>query len=217
MRMRVRLRRISTFLLLLTIATASQHSQAQIFSCKDSAGRTLTSDRAIPECASRDMREIGRNGVVKRIIPAPLTAEQRHAKQVEEERQKQQADAVLEAHRRDQALLARFKNEGDIDLARQRSLSDLQEKIRQCNLAAALASTQLTNAEAEAARRSDKNRSDKKFVPPSLQQRIDEAKMTIANENKRLQQYRSASLQVDQSFDETLKRYRELNGANTIK
>ena len=210
--MRMSLVRVQKLVLLLTIATASQHGHAQIFSCKDSLGRTLTSDREIPECASRDMREIRRNGVVKRVIPAPLTAEQRHAKELEEERQKQQADAALEVRRRDQALLARFKNERDIDLARQRSLGELQEKIHQCDQAVAAASMHLANAEAEAARGNDK-----KSMTPFLQQRIEEAKMKITDENKHLQEYRSAMTQVDHSFDEKLKRYRELSGANTNK
>ena len=209
---RLQLPRLPTLLLLLTFATASQHGHAQIFSCKDRAGRTLTSDREIPECATRDMREIGRNGVVRRVIPAPLTAEQRHAKELEEERQKQQADAALEVRRRDKALLARFKDEHDIDLARQRSLGELQEKIRQCDNAVAVASTHLANAEAEAARGNSK-----KSATPYLQQRIDEAKMKIADENQHLQQYRTSMTQVDQSFDEMLKRYRELSRPSTTK
>ena len=180
-------------------------ARAQIFSCRDSAGRTLTSDRPIPECASRDMRELGKNGVVKRIISAPLTAEQRRAKELDEERSKQQADAALEARRRDQALLARFHNEGEIDRAHQRAISDIQEKINQSNRAIGLASSQLTNAETEAAKRADKS-----FMPPYLQQRMDEAKMMMGVESKHMHQYRDQLSQVDRSFDDTLKRYREL-------
>ena len=182
---------------------------AQIYSCKDNAGRTLTSDRAIPECASRDMREIGKSGVVKRVIPAPLTAEQRRAKQLDEERHQQQADAALEARRRDQAVLARFRNEGEIDSARQRALTDLQEKIRQSDRVMGLASTQLANAEAEVARRDNKT-----AMPQYLQQRIDEVKANMANENKRRQQYQTDLSQVDKSFDDTLKRFRELISAS---
>ena len=49
-------------------------AQAQFFQCKDASGRTLSSDRPIPECADRPVRELGRNGMLKREVPPPLTA-----------------------------------------------------------------------------------------------------------------------------------------------
>jgi hypothetical protein len=184
---------------------------AQIFSCKDSHGRTLTSDREIPECAARDMREIGKNGIVRRVIPAPLTAEQRRAKQLDEERAKQQADAALEARRRDQAMLARFRNEGEIDRAHQRALGDLHEKIRQSDRALALATDQLKMAEVEATRRSGKN------IPPYVQQRIDDAKTSVSAETSRKRQIESDLSQLDKTFDDTRKRYRELTEVSAAK
>lgn len=197
--------------ILLAAVSVSGLVHAQIYSCKDGNGRTLTSDREIPECASRDMREIGKNGIVRRVIPAPMTADQRRAKQLDEERAKQQADAVLEARRRDQALLARFRNEGEIDRAQQRALGDLQEKIRHSDLALALATDQLKIAQAEAARRSSKN------IPPYMQQRIDDAKTSVSAETSRKLQIQSDLSRLDQSFDETRKRYRELTETSAAK
>ncbi len=197
--------------ILLAAAAVSGLVQAQIFSCKDSHGRTLTSDREIPECAARDMREIGKNGIVRRVIPAPLTAEQRHAKQLDEERARQQADVALEARRHDQALLARFRNEGEIDRAHQRALADLQEKIRQSDAALALATDQLKSAEVEAARRSGKN------IPPYMQQRIADARTSVSAEASRKRQIQSDLSQLDQTFDDTRKRYQELTDTSAVK
>ncbi len=61
-------------------------AQAQIILCKDGAGRTFVSDRAIPECADRAQRVMDRSGVVRQQIPAPLTSEQKKAQRAEEER-----------------------------------------------------------------------------------------------------------------------------------
>lgn len=196
---------------LLVLASVPGLAHAQIFSCKDSKGRTLTSDREIPECASRDMREIGKSGIVRRVIPAPMTAEQRHAKQLDEERAKQQAEALLEARRRDQALLARFRNEDEIDRAHQRALGDMHEKIRQSDRAFALATDQLKIAEVEAARRNSKN------IPPYMQQRIDDAKTSFSAEVSRRRQIQSDLAQLDQTFDDTRKRFRELNQTSAAK
>ena len=195
----------------MTIVSVPGIVHAQIFSCKDSKGRTLTSDREIPECASRDMREIGKNGIVRRVIAAPLTAEQRRAKQLDEDRAKQQADAVLEERRRDKALLARFRNEGEIDRAQQRALADLQEKIRHSDHAVALATEQLKNAESDAARRNNK------VVPPYIQQRIDDATASVGIEISRRKQIQSDLSQLGQSFDDTRKRYRELTENSVAK
>ena len=40
-------------LLCLSFVLSPCLAQAKIFMCKDASGRTLTSDRAIPECADR--------------------------------------------------------------------------------------------------------------------------------------------------------------------
>lgn len=198
--------------LMTALAIAPGLAYAQIYSCKDSAGRTLTSDREIPECAARDMREIGKNGVFRRVIPAPLTAEQRHQKQIDDERQKQMAEAMLEMRRRDQAILARFRNESDIELAHKRATNDLQEKMRQSDRALLIASMQLSNTEAEMARRDNK-----KAMPAYLEQRAAEAKTGIAVENIHMRQYQAELSQLDSSFDETLKRFRELTAMSAAK
>ena len=49
-------------------------AHATIFMCKDASGRTITSDRPIPECAERTVWEYGNTGSLKREIAAPLTA-----------------------------------------------------------------------------------------------------------------------------------------------
>lgn len=202
---------MSLSMILLLSLLYPDHAHAQIFSCKDSRGRTLTSDREIPECAARDMREIGKSGIIRRVIPAPLTAEQRRAKQLDEARAKQQADAVIEERRRDQALLARYRNEDEIERAYHRALGDLQEKKRQSDISLASAMVQLKNAEADGALRKSK------ILPPYLQQRIEDAKTTVAAEMTLKKQIVGELSALDQSFDETRKRYHYLTETSAVK
>ena len=140
----------------LSLVSTAGTAKAQIFTCKDSTGRTLTSDRPIAAYAARPMRELNKNGVVMREIPAPLTAEQKHQQQLEADRQRAQAEAVLEVRRRDQALLERFRNEDEIEAARKRAVADNQEKIRLELARVPALEKQLKDATAEAQRQVDK-------------------------------------------------------------
>ncbi|MDF3035707.1 MAG: hypothetical protein K0S28_981, partial [Paucimonas sp.] len=79
-------------------------ASAQIYMCKDASGRTLTSDRPIPECSNREMREMGKDGVTRRVIAAPLTAEEKRKRTQEEEKKKAEATALEEQRKSDRAL-----------------------------------------------------------------------------------------------------------------
>src|SRR3979411_410717 len=112
---------------------------AQIIMCKDVSGRTFTSDYPIPECIDRPAREFGRNGVLKREIPAPLTAEQKRQQQLDEEKRKAEEAAAAEQKQIDRAILSRYRNEGEIELARKRTLDLVEEKIKRETVALAAA------------------------------------------------------------------------------
>src|SRR5215218_3192456 len=87
---------------LLTLSPMAARAQAQkIFICKDAHGRTFTADRPIQECMGRAVKEMDRNGIVRREIPAPLTAEQRRQKELEEEKRKAEEQAAAEQKQAD--------------------------------------------------------------------------------------------------------------------
>jgi hypothetical protein len=183
-------------------------AQAQtIYTCKDGAGKTFTSDRLIPECANRLMREMDKNGIVRREIPPPLTAEQKRQKQLEEERLKAEAIALEEQKQADRAMLARYRNENDIAIARKRTLELVQEQIKR---------ESGTLAEVEKDRKDVRLKieqvGNKKPVPPVLQNKLSESDQSIAVVKSKIAAYQTEEAQINQKFDATLKRYRELTG-----
>jgi hypothetical protein len=184
------------------------HAQ-KIFMCKDASGKTLTSDRPIPECANRAMRELDKNGIVRREIAAPLTAEQKRQKELEEERLKAEAAAAEEQKQADRAMLARYRNEKDIDVARRRTLDLVQEQSKR---------EMETLAAAEKDKKDVQQKIDrggnKKPVPPVLQARLTEADQSIASAQKKIAAYQAEEAQINLKFDATLKRYRELTGSS---
>ncbi|MGZ3238741.1 MAG: DUF4124 domain-containing protein [Burkholderiaceae bacterium] len=199
------MKNIKTTLLGLPLLLLAGSAQAQIYMCKDAAGKTFTSDRPIPECTSA-VREFGSNGQLKRTIPAPLTAEQKKQKQIDDEKLKAGAAAAAEQRRQDRAMLTRYSNEFEINAARKRLLDQEQEQIKRENITIADAEKQLSIANNEMASYKLKN-----TKPPSaLTHRIETAETTIQDSQRAIKDHEEQIAQTNLKFDETLKRFREL-------
>jgi len=195
--------------LFLSLAMPMAGVHAQIYMCKDASGRTLTSDRPIPECADRAMRELDKSGRARRDIPAPMTAEEKRRLQQEEERRKAELVAADEQRRSDRLLRARYRSEAEIEEARKRALEQVDERIRRDTAALAAAEKQQQQAQAEA----DALKKKSEVVPTVLQHRIDDAAQTITGARKALQGHEADAAEVNARHDALLKRFRELNVA----
>jgi hypothetical protein len=195
--------------LFLSLALPMAGVQAQIYMCKDADGRTLTSDRPIPECADRAVRELDKSGRTRRDIPAPLTAEEKRRAQQEEEKRKADEAAAEEQRKSDRLLRARFKNEADIEEARKRALEQVDDRIKRDKTALAAAEKQQQQAQSEADALQKKNSK----VPTVLQHRIDDAAQTVAMSRKAIQGHEADIAEVNAKHGALLKRFRELNAA----
>lgn len=181
-------------------------SHAQIYMCKDAAGKTITSDKPIPECADRAVREYGKNGQYKRDIPPPMTAEERRKQEDEEARKKADEAAVKEKRRADNALLARYRSEADIDVARKRALATAQEQQKRESANLAKSEQQLAQAQAEV----DGYNKNKAKPPVELTRSIDDLQIRVTETKKRVLSQNAEIAKINTNFDETLKRYKEL-------
>jgi hypothetical protein len=192
---------IKTLILFSLLNAASAH--AEIYMCKDAAGHTLTSDRPIPECADRAMREYGKNGMVKRDIPAPLTAEQKR-EQLAQQEKKKAADIIADEQKKaDRALLARYQNEGDIDRARLRDTASLAELIVQQKKALTAAEQEWNALQAAAPAQKQTGGANAGKVGKAAQKTLD-ARLTLQDTQAELGQ-------VNAKYDQILKRYREIS------
>lgn len=195
--------------LFLSLALPMAGVQAQIYMCKDASGRTITSDRPIPECADRAVRELDKSGRTRRDIPAPMTAEEKRRLQQEEEKRKADEAAADEQRKSDRLLRARYKSEADIEEARKRALEQVDDRIKRDKTALASAEKQQQQAQAEADALKKKNAT----VPTVLQHRIDDASQTVTTTRKAIQGHEADIAEVNAKHDALLKRFRELNVA----
>lgn len=180
----------------LSLALLPGWSQAQIFTCRDAAGRMLSSDRPIPECANRPMRELSREGVVRRDIAAPLTAEQKRQVQLQEEQRKTQ-EAGREAQRQfDRVLMMRYSSEASIETARQRDMLLLQEKLQESNRL-------ISNAETELNKK-------KNALSANSAQKRELAEQSMRSAKQSSMQIEAEIALTNVRYDSALKRFREL-------
>jgi hypothetical protein len=206
------LRGIGIVSLLLALSTPPS-AKAQIFICKDDNGRTLTSDRPIPECANRPVRELNKSGVFKReILPPPSAEEQRQKKEAEEKRKAEEENAS-EQRRRNAALLQTYSNEQQIMLERQRTLSQLQN-----NLAIAITEKNAADQKRKAAQtEADELQKKGARVPGILKSRIDDATRIIQMEQKNADAYEAEIEKEKTKYDDILNRYRTVTGSSNAQ
>lgn len=201
--------RLGSALMILAAAAQTAPATAQgraTFCCTDDRGTQVCSDVLPRQCYGRAYREINPQGVTVRRIDAPLTADQRAAKETEERKAKEEQVRRLEQDRKDRALLATYTSENDVDAARDRAVADIQKAIAaaQDKLAELEKQGQKLDGEAEFYK--------KKTMPAALQAQID----TNASE-KLAQRTAIATKQKDietakARYENDKRRYRELTG-----
>lgn len=98
-----------------------------IYTCTDAAGKRLSADRPISQCADREQRVLGPTGVERGRVGPALT-EIEMAQRLEQQRHEQQLQQrALEQRRRDAVLLARYPERSSHDAARRSALAQIEE------------------------------------------------------------------------------------------
>lgn len=123
---------------------------ANIYTCTDASGRTLTSDRLIPECAGREQRILAPDGSLRTVIGPTLSQEEQVARDARLAREAAARDARQRELRRDRLLLARYPDQDAHDLGREEALSGARIAIRAAEGRAALIAAERKALAAEA-------------------------------------------------------------------
>lgn len=100
-----------------------------MYSCIDSKGRRITSDRPIRECLDREQRVLNRDGSERQVLPPSMTSDERAAAEEAERRRQIERAARADAARRDRNLIARFPDEASHLTAREAALAPVRKAI----------------------------------------------------------------------------------------
>ena len=116
--------------LLAALAVLPPAALAQSYRCVGTDGKKYYGQAMPPQCVGQPVEQLDARGVViKRIDPVASAAE-RAKKEAEEAERKKQAAAAKDQGRKDNALLASYTSEKDIDIARSRALEGSQRAVK---------------------------------------------------------------------------------------
>ena len=191
----------------LSVTSGPACAQTRIYTCKDASGKTITSDRPLPECQGREGRVLSGQGATVQKIDAPLTPEQIAAREAEQQKKREEEERRREQLRKDKALLNTYSSLDDIESKRQRALAQVEREMRESERRVSLLERQASENRAEA------EFYKKKALPPELKRRVDENEAALKAEKGLHGSKKGEVGHVNVKFDEDRKRYIELTGS----
>ena len=187
------------------VVVAGAH--AATYKWVDDKGVVHYTDKIPPEAINKGNVQLDKYGVpVKRTDPA-LTPEQRRKIAEDEARAQQLAKDRELVDRRDRALLATYTVESEIDLARRRALSTIEQQIQSSTAYVA----QLGKRKADVAQR--KSALGDKPVPPVLEREIANIDSELTRQDELIAAKQKEIVVVNARYDADKKRWRELRAA----
>lgn len=182
---------------LLMMAPAAQATR--LFCCTDDHGTRACGDVLPESCRSRAYSEFNERGAKVRAADAPMTAAQLAAREAEDRKKQEDEKVALDQKRRDQALLATYASEADLDLDKSRKVGDIDRSVKQLQermdgLEKAKANLKKQPQTPELAEQTRRNNSE----ALTIQSQIDSKKKDIE--------------QISAKYEADRKRYRELKG-----
>ena len=187
------------FLLLVSTSAGAQ----TMYSCVAN-GRTFSGDRPPPECANSDIRELNRDGSLRRVIPRPLTAEEQKARAIEAKRKADEEEKALAQRRRDRSLLEAYASEQEIDVARAKALVSSSEVVKRSQ-------SRLDRMAEERKRLEEETEFYKKReVPETIKRALANNEQERAAELKIIKDAQGEMQRINERFDADKKRFREL-------
>jgi hypothetical protein len=116
--------------LLFALALLPAAVLAQSYRCVGNDGKKYYGQSVPPQCIGQPVEQLDARGVVVKHIDPVGSADERAKKAADEEERRKQAAAVKEQGRRDNALLASYTSEKDIEIARARALENPQQAVK---------------------------------------------------------------------------------------
>lgn len=179
---------------------------ARMFCCVDDNGSRYCSDSLPEVCRTRAYSEFNERGVKVRAVEAPLTEAQQSARDAEDKRRAEEEKLNLEQKRRDQALMATYASERDLDIAKSRAVGDLDRSIK-------LLQDRLDNAQGQKLKLQANIAALKgKPTPPELADQIRRNELEIQSVTREKDSKQKDLERVVTKYETERKRFRELRG-----
>lgn len=194
---------LSLFAVVLLLGLDPNTAAAVQITCCDVNNQRVCGDPPPPQCLHKT-KKVFKKGVAHEV-EAPLTAEQRIAREAAVVRKAEAEKLADEQARRDRALRDSYTSEKDIDMARDRALADIEKNASQANARLETAMKRQKKLEL------DKEFYQKKPLPAQLQAQIRDNDNEIATQQKALREKDESSAAIKARFEADKARYRQIS------
>jgi hypothetical protein len=177
-----------------------------IYTCIDSKGRRITSDRPIMECLDREQRELGRTGVTKRVLPPSYTADERAKLDAQRRAEEEVQARIAEEKRRDRALLIRYPNQSVHDKERAEALVQIDEVVNAVKRREASLAKQRKEIDNEL----EFYQGDVSKAPSWLKRKLEDNESQALVQKRFLDEQSLEKARINARFDEELVKLRQL-------
>lgn len=183
-------------------------SEARVYCCKDARGQQVCGDVLPAACADRGYRELNSQGATVRQVEAPMTEAQRAKRDAEAKKARDEDMARQEQRRRDTTLLNTYTSEREIDVARDRRITDIEELLSRLREQQQTLSERQKKLEKDAASFSAKG----KRVPSGIKDRLDTNGEDLRQIGENIAQKERDLVDTRKRFEEDRARFREIAG-----
>jgi hypothetical protein len=190
-------------LLLALLLSAPVHAQQYLYVC-NSHGHTISGGLPPPECRGEDIRELNPDGTLHKLIPAPLTQEQRKKRDLDEEARRQQEENERAQSRKDRALLETYGSVSEIEAARTRTIAGRQVLVDRADQRIAQYAKERKRLDDEAEFYA------KREMPAKLKDAFEANKALVAQQEKTKADVQQEIRVLNARYDADIKRYKEL-------
>jgi len=191
---------------LLAVSTVALAQGKGIYTCVDSHGRRITSDRPITECLDREQHELTSSGTLKRVVPPSYTADERARIDAQKKAEEALQARLAEEKRRDRALLIRYPNQAVHDRERTEALAQIDEVISAVNKRAQT----LLNQRKEISAELEFYQNDVSKAPLWLRRKLEDNEQQVVVQKRFLEEQALEKKRINARFDEELVKLRQL-------
>jgi hypothetical protein len=193
-------------LCLLLLGGGAVAGSTSITCCEDENGRRICADVLPPACYGKAYREIGPQGNVTRLVPAPMTAEERARVEQEEKARKALEGKAREQRRRDEALFQTYSSLEDLETRRERAVAEIEKDLTVAYRRETAAGERRVKLEQEAGAYT----SAKKPVPAPLASQLEENEGEMTAQRSIMASKQRDLEAVKARYDADRRRYGEL-------
>jgi len=189
----------------LALAALPLASQAETYRCVGKDGKRYYGSVIPAECQGKPVELLNGQGLVMKRIDPEGAEKERLAKEASEARKRQEESAAREAARRNQALLATYTSEKDIDDARARALVENTKATQQV----ASRVEELRKQQAGFQKQADDLKG--KDLPAGLQQDLTTVEADLKAQEQLLEVKKREADNINARYDDDKKRYSALS------